>query len=349
MLTKTDGADFTSYDYDVFGNLLSVTPSAGPVIEYIVDGEGRRIGKRVGGSLAQGLLWQSDLAPAAAVDASMQVVSRFVYAMRLNSPDYMTLGNQTLRVVYDHLGSQRLIIDAATGAVAGRFDYDEWGRKVGSPEVPTAPFGFAGGLDDLDSALVRFGKRDFSSVAGAWTSKDPRRFSAGDSGLYSYAHGDPVNGIDSFGLETCVAVWTGLADLHAAMAISNGGDAVLFDPSGHYPGPGGDSSPTRGSADTFYDDEASFGDLLNYWGPIQGDPPEIHCFGTTDRDEAEIAQRIDELSPRDSSFGCAADVSRALEGIGPFDSVTPTSWPPSLARQLRNVGSGNGGGGAGGW
>ncbi len=235
------------------------------------------------------------------------------------------------------------------GLVGARPDYDEWGKRLGSASTSLFPFGFAGGSEDLDSGLVRFGRRDFLPEAGVWTAKDPLRFAAGSTGLFSYSFGDPVNRLDSSGLETCVAVWTGLSDLHAAMAISNNGAPVLFDPSGSYPGPEGDSSPTRGSGDAFYGDEANFQDYLNYWEPIQGSPPEVTCFATSNQEEAQIADRIDQLVPRDSSLGCAADVSAALAGIGPFDSLRPTSWPPSLASQLRDIALGTAGATGGGW
>ncbi|MDO9183628.1 MAG: RHS repeat-associated core domain-containing protein, partial [Bacteriovorax sp.] len=62
------------------------------------------------------------------------------------------------------------------------------------------PFGFAGGLYDSDTKLVRFGLRDFDSEIGRWNSKDVIRFSAGDSNLYGYTFSDPVNFVDPSGL-----------------------------------------------------------------------------------------------------------------------------------------------------
>ena len=61
------------------------------------------------------------------------------------------------------------------------------------------PFGFAGGLFDTDTGLVRFGARDYDARTGRWTSKDPIRFGGGDSNLFGYVLGDPVNFIDPTG------------------------------------------------------------------------------------------------------------------------------------------------------
>jgi len=62
------------------------------------------------------------------------------------------------------------------------------------------PFGFAGGLHDRDTELVRFGHRDYMSEIGKWTAKDPILFAGGDSNLYGYVQNDPVNFVDPFGL-----------------------------------------------------------------------------------------------------------------------------------------------------
>jgi RHS repeat-associated protein len=62
------------------------------------------------------------------------------------------------------------------------------------------PFGFAGGLYDQQTGLVRFGARDYDAVTGRWTVKDPIRFDGGDSNLYAYVLGDPVNWVDVNGL-----------------------------------------------------------------------------------------------------------------------------------------------------
>ena len=62
------------------------------------------------------------------------------------------------------------------------------------------PIGFAGGLYDKDTKLTKFGYREYDSYTGRWTSKDPIRYDGGDSNLYGYVMGDPVNGVDPWGL-----------------------------------------------------------------------------------------------------------------------------------------------------
>ena len=63
LASKTTGAFITIYQYDVLGNLKSVTLPGGTVIDYIIDGNNRRIGKRVNRTLVQGLLYQDESRP----------------------------------------------------------------------------------------------------------------------------------------------------------------------------------------------------------------------------------------------------------------------------------------------
>ncbi len=200
LLSKTNGAGVTSYQYDALGNLLKVTLPSGTVIDYLIDGANRRVGKKVGGTLVQGFLYQGSLRPVAELDNSNTIVSRFVYATHINVPDYMIKGGTTYRIITDQLGSPRLVVDVATGAVAQRIDYDVFGQVLSDTNPGFQPFGFAGGLYDRDTQLVRFGARDYDAETGRWTAKDPIGFEGGDGNLYGYVGGDSINRLDPMGL-----------------------------------------------------------------------------------------------------------------------------------------------------
>jgi RHS repeat-associated protein len=198
LLTKTTGGQTTIYGYDEAGNLLSVDLPDGTLVEYIVDGVNRRIGKKVDGVLVRGFLYEDRLRPIAELDGSGALVSRFVYADRIITPSYMIKAGATFRIITDHLGSPRLVVDVATGTIVQRLDYDEFGNVLIDTNPGFQPFGFAGGLYDVDTRLVRFGVRDYDAETGRWTSKDAL-LSAEDN-LYAYAANDPVNLIDAVGL-----------------------------------------------------------------------------------------------------------------------------------------------------
>ena len=202
LKSKTDRAtgETTSYAYDALGNLLSVTLPDGKKVEYVVDAADRRVGKKVNGQLVQGFLYQGNLAPAAELDGSGNVVSQFIYATKSNVPDYMEKGGKTYRIITDHVGSVRLVVDAATGEIAQRIDYDEFGNVLNDTNPGFQPFGFAGGLYDSDTKLTRFGARDYDAGTGRWTAKDPIGFAGGHANLYAYVDSDPVNRTDARGL-----------------------------------------------------------------------------------------------------------------------------------------------------
>ncbi len=98
----------------------------------------------------------------------------------------------TYRLVKDHRGSVRLVTNASTGAIVQELTYDAWGRVLADTNPGFQPFGFAGGLYDPATGLVRFGVRDYDAEIGRWTAKDPVRFNQPDGpNFYGYLHGDP--------------------------------------------------------------------------------------------------------------------------------------------------------------
>lgn len=200
LLTRTVGADVTRYEYDVAGNLRKVTlPGSSPTtVEYVVDGRNRRVGKKVNGALTEGFLYGGQLRPVAWVGPTGAIKATFVYGLQVNVPETMTAGGHTYRILTDHLGSPRLVVESLTGAVAQRIDYDAFGNVVTDSAPGFQPFGFAGGLWDRDTGLVRFGARDYDPRIGRWISKDSVGLGGGPN-LYDYARADPVNFIDPRG------------------------------------------------------------------------------------------------------------------------------------------------------
>ena len=198
MLIKIEPTGTTSYNYDVYGNLRGVTMADGTVIEYVIDAGNRRIGKKVNGALVEGFIYKDQPEPVAELDGAGNVVARIVYASKGHVPDYMVKGGVTYRIISDHLGSVRLVVNSADGSIAQRIDYDEYGIVVNDTNPGFQPFGFAGGLYDQHTKLTRFGARDYDPFTGRWTSKDPIGFSGGDVNLYGYVMNDPVNLVDTW-------------------------------------------------------------------------------------------------------------------------------------------------------
>jgi len=118
---------------------------------------------------------------------------------KVESKEYIIKGGSTYRIIADHLGSPRLVIDIATGLPAQVMDYDSFGNIITDTNPGFQPFGFAGGLYDASTKLTRFGVRDYDAETGRWTSKDPIGFNGGDPNLYGYVVNDPINFVDPEG------------------------------------------------------------------------------------------------------------------------------------------------------
>lgn len=222
---NTTTGELWTYTYDARGNLTKVVLPNATVIDYVVDGKNRRVGKRVNGTLVRQWIWSSQLRIAAELNGSGQIQSRFLYGSKPTTPEAVVRSNGTFRVIADHLGSVRALVNVNNpNTVLVRLDYTAFGEVSGTG-VGTIPQGFAGGLYDADTGLVRFGARDYDPAVGRWVSKDPIRFRSGRSNLWEAVSSDPVNRVDRAGLDDVfVAVEV---DLVAITGFEFGGGLVL--------------------------------------------------------------------------------------------------------------------------
>ena len=100
-------------------------------------------------------------------DPGGNLISTFVYASNPNTPDFMVRGNKTYRILTDQVGSPRVVVNvAAASDVPYRATYTAFGEETIVGIADFLPFGFAGGLFDIDTGLVRFGARDYDPVFG---------------------------------------------------------------------------------------------------------------------------------------------------------------------------------------
>jgi YD repeat-containing protein len=163
--TDTSTGELTDYTYDEFGNLERVALPDGRVVRYPTDPNHRRIGRVVEdaqGNVTDESYWvyKDQLNPVAELDGQGNVTARFVYASKAHVPEYIVKGGTTYRLVTDHLGSVRLVVDTSTGDVVQRMDYDAFGNVLQDTNPGFQPFAYAGGLYDPATELVRFGARD---------------------------------------------------------------------------------------------------------------------------------------------------------------------------------------------
>ena len=199
--SKEEGDFKTTYAYDGLGRLHCVN-EPGLDVRYVHDALGRRIGKLRDGSLVKGWLYADALNPIPQLEENGELEAVFLYGSRAHVPDAMVMTDgTTYRLVTDHLGSVRLVVNVTDGAVAQRLDYDAFGRVPNDTSPGFQRFGFTGGLYDDDTGLVRFGARDYDAHAGRWTAKHPILFGGGQANLYAYVGNDPIDLIDPRGAD----------------------------------------------------------------------------------------------------------------------------------------------------
>ncbi|MEK6553726.1 MAG: RHS repeat-associated core domain-containing protein, partial [Bdellovibrionota bacterium] len=209
MLTKTNTLTSVvwTYTYDVEGNLLSAASSSpAKTYNYEVDGLNRRIEKRDGSTFKARYLYDTKNRIIAEINSNRTLKRRYVYVSKQNIPDYFYEGSAKFRIISDHLGSPRLVIKQSDGSIKQVMDHDAFGCFVTntidtSGSYTAIPFGFAGGLFDANTNLLRYGARDYDCETGRWLSKDPILFDGGDTNLFGYVQNDPINWIDVNGLE----------------------------------------------------------------------------------------------------------------------------------------------------
>ena len=83
----------------------------------------------------------------------------------------------------DQVGTPKVFVDKY-GKLVKRMRYDSFGRQLGDSFAELfMPIGFAGGLVDRDTRLVRFGYRDYEPQVGRFTAPDPAEDRRGGVGI----------------------------------------------------------------------------------------------------------------------------------------------------------------------
>jgi RHS repeat-associated protein len=198
LTEKTTPDGRTTYTYGTLGELRKVvTPTQ--TIEYLHNANNQRVAKKVDGEITEKYLWANLTTLLAIYDKDDNLVQRFEYADN-RMPIAMTMNGQKYYLHYNQVGTLKAVSDDSLN-ILKEIRYDTYGNILSdSNEALKVPFGFAGGLYDHDTQLTRFGYRDYDAYTGKWTAKDPIDFAGGDSNLYGYVLGDPVNFFDNKGL-----------------------------------------------------------------------------------------------------------------------------------------------------
>ena len=184
----TRGGD--TFAYDRSGDLRSATVG-GTEVTYAYDAIGRRVAAsraissrstctatstRRGGSPPRGLRTERSTVTSTGRGQPPRHPAREPEALRGHGP-----GRLAAR------GRER------SGAVVKRLEYDAYGVETDLDTGFFLPIGYAGGLRDPVTRLVRFGLRDYEPESGRFTARDPAGFDGSSRNLFAYASNSPVS------------------------------------------------------------------------------------------------------------------------------------------------------------
>ncbi len=189
----------TAFEYSSRGELIKVMLPDGKVITYAYDGVGRRVARSSSAGTYEYLYGNPEKPFQVTAIREPSGVLSVCYYDDLGLLFAMQRGEDWFYVATDQLGTPIVVVDA-TGETVKVMEYDSFGNQVpDSNRGFVMPIGFAAGLVDWETKLVRFGFRDYDPASGRWCAKDPIGFAAGDSNLYRYVNLNPVGFVDRSG------------------------------------------------------------------------------------------------------------------------------------------------------
>lgn len=215
------------FEYSARGELLEATVG-GTTVSYGYDAFGRRVSRTEGGATTQYLYGNPESPLEVTATKTGGVLTTYfrddhgrLYALERAGSRYF--------VATDQVGTPKVVTDSA-GVVVRSLQYDTFGVPATGSGTFSLPFGFAGGLADEVTGLLRFGFRDYDPEAGRWTARDPVLFQGGQTNFYAYAANDPASRYDSSGLgisaggTLCAGVCAG-----AKIAFTGEGMSICFE------------------------------------------------------------------------------------------------------------------------
>lgn len=184
LLSATRGVDTVTYSYDHTGRRV-VRHGADGVTWYLY-----------GDPLVPGRVTDT-VAPDGTLTQYLYDESGFIFALRHDDTWYS--------VIVDAVGSPVAIVDT-DGVVVDQRVWSTTGELLSdsNPAFDVA-LGYAGGIEDPTTGLVRFGARDYDPVLGQWLTPDPASIEGRSANLYRYAELDPVTFRDPAGTASASA------------------------------------------------------------------------------------------------------------------------------------------------
>jgi len=252
-----------TYDYSARGELIgAVVPGPGE-ITFSYDGLGRRVARTDASGTTEYLYghpWNQMLVTAVRDSSGDLTV---LYHDRAAGYYAMNRDGTTYYIATDQVGSPRVVTDSS-GVIIKVIEYDSFGKRLSDSNPGfELHIGYAGGLEDTATGLVRFGFRDYDQETGRWTARDPILYEGGQANLFAYAGNNPINQRDPTGL-WCVGASAYLGFGGGAQVCCKAGECSLCAEGGVGKGGGaeaGEGEPQEEGTRPFLEGGVSCGPL----------------------------------------------------------------------------------------
>jgi RHS repeat-associated protein len=174
----------------------------GSVVSYMYDSGNRLIGRTQNGVTTQYVYANLNSKFQLSASRSGNVTSFYFYDTFGNLMG-MERGGVRYSILTDLVGSPRIVLNEQ-GVTVKQINYSAFGEILSDSNTNfELPIGFAGGIVDTETKLVKFGYRDYDPSVGRWTARDPILFEGGQGNLYVYVGNSPLMYRDPEGLWVC--------------------------------------------------------------------------------------------------------------------------------------------------
>ncbi|MFF1830468.1 RHS repeat-associated core domain-containing protein [Paenarthrobacter sp. NPDC058040] len=202
----------TGFTYDINGNRIASTPSAGAastytyngadeltkatagtaITSYAYDSNGLRTGKTTG-TVTTKFTWDDGKVPNLLTDGTNTWI---------RGPGGIPLeqinGTQLQFFFTDHVGSTRALTDAS-GNLACTYSYDAYGKTTGHTGTTSTPIQYTSGYTDTETGFVYLRARYYDPTTAQFLTKDPAF--QWTLQWYAYTSNNPINRVDPTGLD----------------------------------------------------------------------------------------------------------------------------------------------------
>ncbi len=223
MISKTDGAGMTGYQWDARGRLAQVNLPNGQVVRYGYDALGRRINRIANGNAKAFIYDDMNIVS----DQSSGDTVNYLNGLYLD--DKLRQSGENFEAFYylqDHLGST-VALTTAAGGILEQIRYEPFGENTGSIRTR---YGYTGRELDEATGLIYSRFRWYDPLQGRFMQEDPIGFYGGLN-MYEYVSNNPISFNDPLGLiySECLKNWTlggavvgGAAGAGAGAALGGG-------------------------------------------------------------------------------------------------------------------------------